>query len=91
MRARRVVLGALLTSALLIGAAGAAAAVNSGYSLDWFTVDGGGGTSSGGGYAVSGTAGQPDAGTLSGSGYTLRGGFWGAAAGYRLNLPLVRR
>ncbi len=47
------------------------------YSIDWFTMDGGGGTSTGGVYAVSGTIGQPDAGTLSGGSYTLAGGFWG--------------
>src|SRR3954462_1206003 len=47
------------------------------YSIDWFTIDGGGGTSSGGQYTLSGTIGQPDAGTLSGGNYTLDGGFWG--------------
>lgn len=47
------------------------------YSIDWHTIDGGGGTSTGGVYSVSGTIGQPDAGTLNGSGYTLNGGFWG--------------
>jgi hypothetical protein len=47
------------------------------YSIDWFTIDGGGGTSTGGVYSVSGTIGQPDAGALSGGGYTLAGGFWG--------------
>src|SRR5207253_2058998 len=46
------------------------------YSIDWFTIDGGGGTSSGGIYSISGTIGQPDAGTLSGGSYTLEGGFW---------------
>src|SRR6185295_3925531 len=46
------------------------------YSIDWFTIDGGGGTSSGGSYTLSGTIGQPDAGTLSGGNYTLEGGFW---------------
>ena len=46
------------------------------YSIDWFTVDGGGGTSNGGAYTVSGTIGQPDAGVLSGGSYTLEGGFW---------------
>ena len=46
------------------------------YSIDWFTIDGGGGTSSGGSYTLSGTIGQPDAGTLSGGSYTLEGGFW---------------
>jgi hypothetical protein len=47
------------------------------YTIDWHSVDGGGGTSTGGAYAVSGTIGQPDAGKLSGGNYTLEGGFWG--------------
>lgn len=50
------------------------------YSIDWSTVDGGGGTSTGGVYTVTGTIGQPDAGTLSGGNYTLHGGFWGLIA-----------
>ena len=49
------------------------------YSIDWFTIDGGGGTSTGGVYSVSGTIGQPDAGAASGGSYSLIGGFWGAA------------
>src|SRR5450756_586009 len=48
------------------------------YSIDWFTIDGGGGTSTGGVYSVSGTIGQPDAGASSGGNYSLIGGFWGA-------------
>lgn len=51
------------------------------YSLDWSTIDGGGGTSTGGVYSVSGTIGQPDAGLLSGGNFTLQGGFWGIIAG----------
>ena len=47
------------------------------YSIDWFTIDGGGGTSTGGVYSVTGTLGQPDAGTMSGGNYTINGGFWG--------------
>src|SRR4026207_502216 len=47
------------------------------YTLNWFTIDGGGGTSTGGVYSLSGTIGQPDAGRLSGGAYTLEGGFWG--------------
>jgi hypothetical protein len=47
---------------------------------NWFTVDGGGGTSSGGQFTLSGTAGQPDAGVMTGGGYTLHGGFWGLVA-----------
>jgi hypothetical protein len=50
------------------------------YQIDWHTMDGGGGTSAGGAYTVSGTMGQPDAGTLAGGSYTLDGGFmaWSA-------------
>ena len=47
------------------------------FTLDWFTMDGGGGQSTGGVYAVTGTIGQPDAGTMAGGDYTLAGGFWG--------------
>ena len=47
------------------------------YSIDWSTIDGGGGTSTGGVYSVTGTIGQPDAGAMSGGNYTLQGGFWG--------------
>ena len=47
------------------------------YSIDWFTIDGGGGTSTGGVFSVSGTIGQPDAGVMSGGSYSLVGGFWG--------------
>jgi hypothetical protein len=46
------------------------------YSINWYTVDGGGGTSTGGVYTLSGTIGQPEAATLSGGSYTLAGGFW---------------
>src|SRR5882672_10852243 len=47
------------------------------FSIDWFTIDGGGGASTGGVYSVSGTIGQPDAGgPLSGGQYSLIGGFW---------------
>jgi hypothetical protein len=59
----------------------AAHATESAWALDWFTVDGGGGTSSGNVYQVSGTIGQPDAGkTMTGGSYSLDGGFWGIVA-----------
>lgn len=45
-------------------------------SVDWSSVDGGGGTSAGGVYALSGTIGQPDASLTSGGLFTLQGGFW---------------
>ena len=47
------------------------------YSIDWYKVSGGGGTSTGGVYSVSGTIGQPEAGSaLSGGNYSVTGGFW---------------
>lgn len=51
-------------------------------SIDWFTIDGGGGTSTGGTYTVSGTIGQSDANTqpLIGGSYSLVSGFWSILA-----------
>jgi hypothetical protein len=47
------------------------------YSIDWFKIAGGGGTSTGGTYTVSGTIGQHDAGGLmTGGSYSLTVGFW---------------
>lgn len=47
------------------------------YSIDWFTIDGGGGTSAGGPYSVSGSIGQPDAGgPMTNGQYSVTGGFW---------------
>jgi hypothetical protein len=46
------------------------------YELSWYTIDGGGGRSSGGPYVLMGTIGQPDAAYSSGSQYELLGGFW---------------
>ena len=47
------------------------------YSIDWYKVAGGGGTSTGGIYGLSGTIGQQEAGdTMTGGNYSLTGGFW---------------
>ena len=47
------------------------------YSIDWYKIAGGGGTSSGGNYSLSGTIGQPDASApMTGGNYSLTGGFW---------------
>jgi len=67
------------------------------YTLNWWTVDGGGATQPGGtGYTLGGTAGQPDPGVLTGGSYTLGGGFWrggvpSAGPQYTIYLPLVAR
>jgi hypothetical protein len=48
-----------------------------GYSIAWYKVSGGGGTSANGQYSVSGTIGQHDAGNgMTGGNYSLTGGFW---------------
>ena len=61
----------LLHSSLCLRASGQS------YSIDWHKIAGGGGTSTGGVYALSGTIGQHDASTpLTGGPYSLTGGFW---------------
>jgi hypothetical protein len=49
------------------------------YSIPWYTIDGGGGESSGGGFTLSGSIGQPDAATSSGGALALSGGYWATA------------
>ena len=70
-----------------------------GLAIPWWTVDGGGGTSYGGHFALSGTAGQADAGRMSGGAYVLTGGYWNRAVGAvggsgiasKLYLPVITR
>ncbi len=63
----------------MVGVSGLAASAQP-YELDWSTIDGGGGTVSGGTFVVSATIGQPDAGaTLTGGTFSLSGGFWPGA------------
>jgi len=50
--------------------------VSADYSISWYTIDGGGGTSSGGPYELSGTIGQSDAGYHNEPPYEMLGGFW---------------
>ena len=51
------------------------------FSLDWYKISGGGGTSTGATYQVIGTVGQPDAGSaMSGGQYSVTGGFWSLIA-----------
>ena len=72
VRSQKLVLSAAL--ALLWLASFSARAQS--FAIDWFSIDGGGGTSAGGVFSLSGTIGQPDAGTLTGDNFTLEGGFW---------------
>jgi hypothetical protein len=61
------------------------------YKISWHTFDGGGGTSSGGQYIVSGTIGQPDAGQMSGGDYEVSGGFWPGGPLCIVNFQLFAR
>ena len=47
------------------------------FTVNWSTLDGGGGASSGGGFSLNGTFGQPDAGVMNGGSFSIAGGFWG--------------
>jgi hypothetical protein len=63
----------ILAWSLLLAATGFAQQ----YSIDWYKIAGGGGTSTGATYQVTGTIGQPDAsGAMTGGSYSLTGGFW---------------
>lgn len=73
--------GARLLGFILLLSAFCLSAVGQSYSIDWYKIAGGGGTSTGGAYQVSGTIGQPDAsGALTGGSYSLTGGFWSLIA-----------
>jgi len=96
MKAKHVPAWHLVACLLLLAAVPVLAQSGAGYDLSWNTVNGGGGTfSTGEGFSLGGTAGQPDAGLVTGGAYTLAGGFWpgGAVAvpEYHIYLPLVAR
>ena len=57
------------------------------YELSWSTIDGGGGTSAGGSYTLTGTIGQPNADSASGGIYELHGGFWPGVSGIAMYHP----
>jgi hypothetical protein len=60
------------------------------YEINWSTIDGGGGTSTGGVYSLNGTIGQPDAGgPMTGGPYSLTGGFWSLQAVQTPGAPLL--
>ena len=83
------VLGLLLLSALAVSTVLAL----TGYETAWWTADVGGGTSTGGTFALSGTIGQAGAGPrLANGDYALIGGFWpGASPGYVTYAPILMR
>lgn len=51
------------------------------YSIGWYKISGGGGTSTGATFQVTGTVGQPDASSaMRGGAYSVTGGFWSLTA-----------
>jgi len=65
----------VLAGLVLAVSAGSASAQN--YSIDWYKIAGGGGTSSNGQFTLSGTIGQHDSGgPMVGGSFSLTGGFW---------------
>jgi hypothetical protein len=62
------------------------------YSIDWFTIDGGAGTSTGGPYSLTGTIGQSDANqqVMTGGNFSLSGGFWSLVAVQTDDAPPLR-
>ena len=75
MTAKPSALRAAVLALLLVGMAACEGQAQP-YSVDWYTIDGGGGTSTGGAYTLSGTIGQPAVGLLTGGSFALEGGFW---------------
>jgi hypothetical protein len=61
--------------------AAAATAAGQDFTIDWYTIDGGGEMfTTGGNFELSGTIGQPDAGVvMTGGNFELVGGFWPGA------------
>jgi hypothetical protein len=72
---------ALLLGFIILHSAFCLSALGQSYTIDWYKIAGGGGTSTGGTYQVNGTIGQPDAsGAMTGGNYSLTGGFWSLSA-----------
>ena len=76
--------------ALLLPALASIASSQS-YSIDWYKIAGGGGTSAGGVYSVTGTIGQHDAGgAMVGGNFSVTGGFWSLIAVQTPGAPMLR-
>ena len=100
MSRKATLLLAAILLCLVAGSAPRSASAAPGYSsggpyvLDWWTVDNGGGVSTGGIYSLQGTIGQPEASRAACGPYRIGGGFWpspGRAGACWLSLPLISR
>ncbi|MFM9996371.1 MAG: hypothetical protein ACKVU4_11295 [Phycisphaerales bacterium] len=77
----KLILTVATIAGVALGAAPARAQMGPGLDLSWNSLDGGGGTSTGGGFTLIGTIGQPDAGAATGGVLALAGGFLGGGGG----------
>ena len=90
-----LILFAAMLTATMLGPLSARA--DGGYSVNWWSVDSGGGNSrsAGGQYTLGGTIGQPDAGYTEGGDFSLQSGFWVSGipgvGDFSIYLPLVVR
>jgi len=73
---KRILIVISLILSLLLTIQVVRAAGDASYTLDWWTVDSGGGTSQNGSYVLTGTVGQAEPGSLHAGEYSLVGGFW---------------
>jgi hypothetical protein len=76
MRTRKLIFLCQWILSIIIFTVAISTASDTQYQLNWSTIDGGGGQSSGGQYKLTGTIGQPDAAYSAGGNYELLGGFW---------------
>jgi hypothetical protein len=76
MKKKQTITGTFRSIRILLLVILAATAACGQYELSWYTIDGGGGRSSGGDFSITGTIAQPDAAWSSGEDYELIGGFW---------------
>ena len=76
MRTRKLIFLCQWILSIIIFTVAISTASDTQYQLNWSTIDGGGGISTGGQYVLTGTIGQPDAAYSSGGNYELLGGFW---------------
>ena len=76
MRTRKIIFLCQWMLSIIIFTVAISTAGDTQYQLNWSTIDGGGGASSGGQYTLTGTIGQPDAAYSAGAQYELLGGFW---------------
>src|SRR5947208_3416149 len=74
-----------------VAAIAAAFAARADFAVDWYTISGGGGVSTGSVYQVTATIGQPAADAMSAGRYTVQSGFWGLIAAVQTPGTLLLR